>query len=93
MSKRGMVKLPNLSIFVIVKSSPQDVPAENKGLGKLPTSVRNKMGYKKDGGMTMKHTKKTKGYAKGGMKKPKMMGGGMNMKGKKTKGYARGGKR
>ena len=71
----------------------KDVPAENKGLGKLPTSVRNKMGYKKDGGMTMKHTKKTKGYAKGGMKKPKMMGGGMNMKGKKTKGYARGGKR
>ena len=37
--------------------------------------------------------KKTKGYAKGGMKKPKMMSGGMNMKGKKTKGYARGGKR
>jgi|TARA_R100000458_G_C8142293_1_gene152972 hypothetical protein len=76
--------------------------AGKKGLSMLPTSVRNKMGYMKDGGSTMKGKKtkgyakggmKTKGYAKGGMKKPKMMGGGMNMKGKKTKGYARGGKR
>ena len=77
---------------------------KGKGLRSLPKAVRNKMGYMKGGGSTMKHTKKTKGYAKGGMKtkgyakggmkKPaKMMGGGMNMKGKKTKGYARGGKR
>ena len=35
--------------------------AGKKGLAKLPTSVRNKMGYMKGGGM-----KKTKGYAKGG---------------------------
>lgn len=54
----------------------KNVPEKNKGLGKLPTSVRNNMGYKKGGGMMKK---KTKGYAKGGMKK--------------TKGYARGGKR
>ena len=26
------------------------VPSKNKGLGKLPTSVRNKMGYMKKGG-------------------------------------------
>ena len=51
--------------------------AGKKGLSMLPTSVRNKMGYMKDGGSTMKG-KKTKGYAKGGMK---------------TKGYAKGGKR
>lgn len=31
-------------------SQLKDVPADNKGLGKLPTEVRNKMGYKKMGG-------------------------------------------
>ena len=39
--------------------------ADQKGLKKLPTAVRNKMGYMKDGGMTKK------GYAKGGMTKKK----------------------
>ena len=29
----------------------KDVPAGNKGLGKLPTEVRNKMGFKNRGGM------------------------------------------
>ena len=29
----------------------QDVPSNNKGLPNLPTAVRNKMGYKKDGGV------------------------------------------
>ncbi len=29
----------------------KDVPEGNKGLGKLPKSVRNKMGFKRDGGM------------------------------------------
>ena len=38
----------------------KDVPSGNKGLGKLPTPVRNKMGYK----------------AYGGKAKKKMMGGG-----------------
>jgi len=28
----------------------KDIPADNKGLSKLPTPVRNKMGYKKKGG-------------------------------------------
>jgi hypothetical protein len=28
----------------------KDIPSDNKGLGKLPTEVRNKMGYKKMGG-------------------------------------------
>jgi hypothetical protein len=37
------------------------VPAENKGLSKLPTGVRNKMGFKAKGGAMKK-----KGYAKGG---------------------------
>ena len=46
---------------------------KGSGLSKLPRQVRNKMGFMKNGGMV----KKTKGYAKGGMK---------------TKGYARGGK-
>ena len=40
----------------------KDVPKGNKGLGKLPKSVRNKMGFKRDGGMM---------YGK-----KKMMGGG-----------------
>lgn len=30
----------------------KDVPAGKKGLAKLPTEVRNKMGYKKYGGAT-----------------------------------------
>ena len=38
------------------------VPAGNTGLAKLPTEVRNKMGFKRDGGMM---------YGK-----KKMMGGG-----------------
>jgi len=31
-------------------------PAGNKGLGKLPTQVRNKMGFMKKGGMVEKYT-------------------------------------
>jgi hypothetical protein len=30
----------------------KDVPTSKKGLAKLPTEVRNKMGYKKNGGST-----------------------------------------
>ena len=29
----------------------QDIPSDNRGLPNLPTEVRNKMGYKKDGGV------------------------------------------
>jgi len=32
----------------------KDVPASKKGLAKLPTEVRNKMGYKKNGGAVPK---------------------------------------
>jgi hypothetical protein len=41
----------------------------NPGLAKLPTEVRNKMGYMKKGGMTNsgKTTKKTKRFAEGGI--------------------------
>ena len=31
----------------------KDVPADNIGLGKLPTGVRNNMGFKKQGGKVM----------------------------------------
>jgi len=40
----------------------KSVPADNKGLGKLPTKVRNNMGYMAYGGKTKK-----KGYAYGSM--------------------------
>ena len=32
----------------------KDVPADNIGLSKLPTGVRNNMGFKKQGGKVMK---------------------------------------
>ena len=32
----------------------KDVPADNPGLAKLPTHVRNKMGYMKKGGRVRK---------------------------------------
>ena len=38
------------------------IPADNKGLGKLPTKVRNKMGFMSYGGKAKK-----KGYAYGSM--------------------------
>jgi len=51
-------------------------PAANQtGLKKLPTSVRNKMGYAKNGGMMKK-----KGMARGGMKKKGYAMGGMSVK-------------
>ena len=51
--------------------------AGQTGLKKLPTAVRNKMGYMAKGGMMKKKgmakggamMKKKKGYARGGMKK------------------------
>ena len=69
------------------------VPEGNKGLGKLPKSVRNKMGFMKTGGDVKKKGMATGGMAKGmpagGMKKKKNMAdGGMA---KKKKGYAMGG--
>ncbi len=49
--------------------------AGQTGLKKLPSSVRNKMGYAKNGGMMKK-----KGMAKGGMKKKGYAMGGMTVK-------------
>ena len=71
--------------------------ANQTGLKKLPTSVRNKMGYMNEGGMS----KKKKGMANGGamMKKKGMANGGAMMKkkgmakgGLKKKAYAKGGR-
>jgi hypothetical protein len=45
-----------------MKMKMKPVPTDNKGLGKLPTKVRNKMGYMAYGGKTNK-----KGYAYGSM--------------------------
>ena len=42
-----------------MKKRLKSVPKSNKGLKKLPTPVRNKMGFMKKGGMV-------KGYKKGG---------------------------
>ena len=76
------------------------VPEGNKGLGKLPPAVRNKMGFMKAGGgvkkkgMAMGGPMKKKGYAMGGPMKKKgyAMGGPMKKKGY-SKGGAAGGKR
>jgi hypothetical protein len=51
MKKGGAVakmKKPKMAMGGALK----DVPAGKKGLAKLPTEVRNKMGYKKNGGST-----------------------------------------
>ena len=68
----------------------------NPGLSKLPTEVRNKMGYLKKGGKVMagmkkKIKKKKKRTMKrgGGMAKPKMMGGGIMKKRMKRGGRAK----
>ena len=50
----------------------KDVPKDNVGLGKLPTSVRNEMGYKKKGGKVGKPLgcgKAERGFGKGPYKK------------------------
>ena len=41
--------------------SLKQVPKDNKGLGKLPTKVRNRMGYMKDGGTVNKNTTMVQG--------------------------------
>ena len=48
-------------------SSLKEVPEDNAGLSKLPTEVRNKMGYMKDGGKT-----KSKVNAAGNYTKPEL---------------------
>ena len=48
-----------------VGSGLKPVPADNKGLSKLPTPVRNKMGFMKDGGMVKKRAKSKKSRGMG----------------------------
>ena len=63
--------------------SLKPIPKDNKGLGKLPEDVRNKMGYMMYGGSKIK---KMKPYMYGGKKVPgmfeddRMMYGGMKKK-------------
>lgn len=45
--KKETGKIKKMSIG----GSLKDVPTDNKGLAKLPTEVRNKIGYKKMGGI------------------------------------------
>jgi len=48
MSMKAAGKKPKMK----ASGSLKEVPSGKKGLAKLPTAVRNKMGYKKDGGIT-----------------------------------------
>tara|TARA_R110000822_G_scaffold257756_1_gene383294 strand:- start:766 stop:1107 length:342 start_codon:yes stop_codon:yes gene_type:complete len=62
-AKGGMMKKKGYAAGGAMKKTS----SAQKGLKKLPSSVRNKMGYMAKGGMT----KKKKGYAKGGVMKKK----------------------
>jgi len=73
-AKGGMKKKKGMAMGGLKKPA-----AKQAGLKKLPSSVRNKMGYAKNGGMMKKKGMakggmKKKGYAKGGMAKGKMYG-------------------
>ena len=56
----GFTKLPKMQCFKEGGSVLKDVDTDkNPGLSKLPTELRNKMGYKKDGGAIDKAQDKT----------------------------------
>ena len=60
----------------------RDIPEGNKGLPKLPTEVRNKMGFKKDGGLVSATAKlKAQGLKDGGPVRGKARGMGAATKG------------
>ena len=60
----------------------KDIPEGNKGLPKLPTEVRNKMGFKKDGGLVSATAKlKAQGLTHGGPVRGKARGMGAATKG------------
>ena len=60
----------------------KDIPEGNKGLPKLPTEVRNKMGFKKDGGLVSATAKlKAQGLKDGGPVRGKARGMGAATKG------------
>ena len=48
-----------------VGSGLKPVPSGNKGLSKLPTPVRNKMGFMKKGGMVKKRAKSSSKKSRG----------------------------
>ena len=61
--KKGMgLKMANGGA---VDSGLKPVPADNKGLSKLPQNVRNKMGFMKRGGMVKKRAKSTTKKSRG----------------------------
>jgi len=47
----------------------KEVPDDNAGLGKLPTEVRNKMGYMKEGGQAKSKVNEAGNYTKPGLRK------------------------
>ena len=60
----------------------KDIPEGNKGLPKLPREVRNKMGFKKDGGLVSATAKlKAQGLTHGGPVRGKARGMGAATKG------------
>jgi len=85
MSSRGMgainpKKMPGKKV-IHRKDKPQDVdmyaeggqlkevPEDNTGLSKLPTQVRNKMGYMKEGGKTKSKVNEAGNYTKPELRK------------------------
>ena len=85
MSSRGMgainpKKMPGKKV-IHRKDKPQDVdmyaeggqlkevPEDNTGLSKLPTEVRNKMGYMKEGGKTKSKVNEAGNYTKPDLRK------------------------
>jgi len=85
MSSRGMgainpKKMPGKKV-IHRKDKPQDVdmyaeggqlkevPEDNAGLSKLPTEVRNKMGYMKEGGKTKSKVNEAGNYTKPELRK------------------------
>jgi len=54
MMKKGGSTITSKKPKMAMGGSLKNVPSDKVGLSKLPTTVRNKMGYKKTGGSTTK---------------------------------------
>jgi len=74
MKKKGMAKGGAMKKKGMAMGGLKKPAAGQTGLKKLPTPVRNKMGYAKNGG-----SMKKKGMARGGMKKKGYAAGGMSV--------------
>lgn len=85
MKKKGMAKGGAMKKKGMAMGGLKKPAATQTGLKKLPTPVRNKMGYAKNGGsmkkkgMAMGGAMKKKGMARGGMKKKGYAAGGMSV--------------